>query len=242
MKEDDILEQIGRHVREEQKDDAALERIARGEEVPAELRERAERDPEVARAVLLAEPLGEDVEARIAARHSKGKEKEEPGKVVPLLRRASVIVAPLALVAGVFLVFSVREPSAPSLPGYSVTASGEQEMRGDTPAASLAIGKSPSSRFEIVARPDVATVEKVVAYAFTMQDGEPSPLDAKVDFAEAGSVRFTGTARALEGSNEVRIVLGTTSSISKFDDALSRARTGTSDERVRVLRIPVTRR
>jgi hypothetical protein len=81
-----------------------------------------------------------------------------------------------------------------------------------------------------------------VAYAFVMQGGEPSPLDATVDVAEAGSVRFTGVAKALEGASEVRLVIGSTESIAKFDEALARARDGTSDGRVRVLTIPIERR
>jgi hypothetical protein len=239
MTEDDILAKIGRHVRDDQKDDAAFEEIARGGAVPADLAARAKADPEIARRLSASRPLGERAEARIAERHAKA-------KVMPLFRRASVYLAPLALAAGVFLFFTVRGADHGNLPDYEISASGEKEMRGETTGRSLVVGKSPDSRFEIVARPAAAVPTKVVAYAFLFDGNKPSALDAKVEVSEAGSVRIVGTARALEGGPqpvpEIRIVIGPPEAIGKHDDALERANRGESDATVRVLVLPVFRR
>lgn len=244
MTEDDILAKLGRHVREEQRDDAALEKIASGQEVPGEIAERAKTDDDLAKQIEASRPLGAAAVERIAANVARPKVVRLARRGTPsaqaFRRAAARFAAPLALAAGVFLFFALRGPDGAALPGYSVTASGEQATRGE-PVQTLRASASPASRFEIVARPEVATTGKIVAYAFVMQGGEPSPLDAKIDVADAGSVRITGVAKALRGSDEVRVVVAEAATIARYDDALALARTKSSDARVRVLSLPIER-
>ena len=96
--------------------------------------------------------------------------------------------------------------------------------------------------FEIVLRPATSAGAKVVAYAFAIGEGDPNPIEAKIEVASEGSVRIRGRAGALQGAREVRVVVGSANdSIKRFDDALSRARDGKGDAYVRVLTIPITR-
>lgn len=255
MKDNDALARIREHVRAERKDDAALEAIARGEakgEPGAELMKRSEGDAELAAMVAACQPLGDEAVERIAAaavagRSARSAEPAEPAEatnVVAFLRRAVLYAGPVALAAAVLLFVGLREP-APSgilLPDYSVVAGSQREMRGaDDARSALTLRGGPDAEFEILARPATAT-GKVVAFAFAIGDAEPSPVDAKVELAPEGAVRIRGRARALDGAREVRVVLGTASdSITRYDDALSRAHSGKSDAKVRVLVVPIVR-
>lgn len=259
MKEDEVLAGVRDHVRAERADDVALEAIARGEagsEVAAELERRAASDADAAALVAASRPLGDDVVSLIAAKvgpkpsaEKASAEKasaEKPGaaKVTPFRRRAVMIAGPVALAACMLFYFGVREPALTGvlLPDYSVVASSQKEMRGAAEARpSLELRGGPDAEFEILARP-ATTTGKVVAFAFAIGDGEPNPVEAKVEIAPEGAVRIRGRGRALDGAREVRVVVGTaTDSIKRYEDALSRARSGKSDAKVRVLVVPITR-
>ncbi len=253
MKDNDALALIREHVRAERKDDAALEAIARGEaegDPGAELVKRAVGDAQLAAMVAACQPLGDEAVTRVAAAAVEERSARssaatlERTNVVPFVRRAAIYAGPVALAAAVLLFVGLREP-APSgilLPDYSVVAGNQKEMRGaDEARAALTLRGGPDAEFEILARPATAT-GKVVAFAFAFGDAEPNPVDAKVELAPEGAVRVRGRARALDGAREVRIVIGTASdSITRYDDALSRARSGTSDAKVRVLVVPIVR-
>lgn len=273
MKEDEVLAQVRDHVRAERADDAALEAVARGEagtEVVAALEARAGGDEEAAALLAASRPLGDDVIARIAKNAAPAPASaparapapasapasasaparapapaSAPAKVVPLTRRVARFAAPLALAAAVVLYLGLREPSPSGalLPAYSVVAGGPKEMRGaDDASSTLVLRGGPDAEFELLARP-ATTTSKVVAYVFAIGEGEPNPVDAKIEIAPEGAVRVRGRARALEGAREVRIVLGTaTDSITRYEDALTRARSGASDAKVRVLVVPISRR
>lgn len=165
--------------------------------------------------------------------------------MIPFVRRTATYAAPLALAAAVVLFVATRGGSGgPELPGYALTASGEQAMRGDTaPSSRLHVGRAAGSRFELVARPAsaVAPDAKVIAYVFAMEDAEPVPLDANVDVSKDGAVRVTGEARSLGRATELRIVIGTPESIEKFEGALARAKSGASAADVRVLSVEIDR-
>ncbi len=249
----DLLGQVRDHLRGERADDAALEAVARGETV-AELELRALEDRELAALVAASRPLGADVEARIAARVTGEAAPAKAGSkptaprpnVVSFARRIGVIAGPLALAAAVLLwVLAGRNgATGPTLlPGYTVSATSDQTMRGvtDPPSAALRLhaGDAP---FEIVLRPATTAGAKVVAYAFAIGEGEPNPIEAKVEIAPEGGIRIRGRAGALVGAREVRIVIGVpTGSIKRFDDALARARDARSDASVRVITIPILR-
>lgn len=261
MKDDDVLEtlsHIGDHVRRERADDAALEAVARGESASASeavraLEERAKREPETAAMVAASRPSGDAAVERVVARvgakananakaDANAKANAKGGRLIALVRRASVVVAPLAVAAAVVLYLGRGGGSREALPEYSVVASGEKDTRGaDEAQARLELRGGEGATFEIVARPGTDAGAHVVAYVFAIGEGEPNPVDAKVEVAFGGSVRIRGRARALDGAREVRVVLGSTSDFKRFEDALSHAREGKSDARVRVLTVPIVR-
>ena len=214
--ERDIVARVGAHVREERE---------------------AEPDPKA------AEPLGDDAVDRIVARVTP--KKSAPAKVIAFPRWARTYGAPIAVAAAVVLFIATRDggEDGPILPGYGITAHGEQAMRGDSqPTTKLRIGKSAASKFEIVLRPETTVGEaKVVAYAFTMENGEPVALDAKVDVSKDGAVRIAGEAKTLRSTNEIRVVLATPESIKGFEKAADRAKSGKGDERVKVLAVAIER-
>jgi hypothetical protein len=272
---DKALAQLGEHARAEQKDDARFERVARGEATPDELAElegQAETDAEIALRLEASRPLDAKVADRIAARltaqdkpkNTASKQDKEQDKGVVVIRsgfwgsrtgrRIVVLAGPLALAAALVLfITSQRGPSgssgSPDLPLYSVTASGEQAMRGSTEASTrLHLSKTTTkdARFEIVLRPATAPPGKVVAYAFAMGGSaatEPEALDAKIEIAPEGSVRITGPSRRLEGVREIRVVVGAPTAIGKFDDAMRWATKGSDngDTHVRVLSVAIDR-
>lgn len=175
------------------------------------------------------------------------------GRVLAFARRAAIVAAPLAVAAAVFLLAGSRstESGGFPLPEFAITASGEKEMRGaDAPAASvLHVRGAPDATFEILARPATSIGgARVIAYAFAIGEGEPNPIDAKVEIAPEGSVRIRGRVRALMGAREVRVVLAgvgdsgaPSDSIKRYEDALVHARDGKSDAQVRVLVVKIVR-
>jgi hypothetical protein len=227
MKEDEVLSKIGAHVRDE-----------RGPAVPPQAGRRAE-----------GAPTGEEnppaiLDGEAAERIARRLVPEQDAKMIPFRRRMIPYGAPLALAAAVLLFVMTRTgESGPQLPGYAVTATGEQAMRGDTAKSTrLHLAKGQAGRFELVARPETAVGDaKVVAYAFAMIDGEPTALDAKVDVSKDGAVRITGESRLIGTANELRVVVGTPEAIGKYEGALDRAKSGSGDSRVRVLSIAIDR-
>ncbi|MDF2692771.1 MAG: hypothetical protein K0S65_1154 [Labilithrix sp.] len=161
----------------------------------------------------------------------------------PWRRRLVWIAGPLALAAAMLVYMAgQRGPSLPELPAYSIAAS----MGESTPPSSrlhLPSGSSREARFELSLRPATPPVDKVVAYAFTLDapGAEPAPLDAKVEIAPDGSVRLTGRPRVLEGAREIRVVVGEPAAIGKFVDAAARAAANKTDAQVQVLVVPIDR-
>ncbi len=246
------------HVKRERADDAALEAIASGDdagEAAADLARRAkEGDAEAVALLEASRPLGDDVVAKIAVNVAPNASapktiapKASPPKpaTVSFLRRAATYAGPLALAAGIaFLVTRGPSGGGPELPAYALAATGEQAMRGDpTLASSTRIhAGAPTSKFEIVARPEVAATSRVAAWAFVIganTEVEPTPLDAQIDVAPEGGVRIRGTGRALEGAREIRVIIAPAETITKFDEALARAKHGKSDTHVRVLVVAI---
>lgn len=177
-------------------------------------------------------------------KHDDVRASTRPPKSASFVRRAAIYAGPAALAAAVLLYVGLREPAltGPLLPEYSVAAGGQKEMGGAAEARpTLSLGGAPDAEFEVAARP-ATTAGKVVAYAFAIGEGEPNPVDAKIEVAPDGAVRIHGRGRALEGARELRVVVGIANdSIKRYEDALARARTGTSDAKVRVLVLPIVR-
>lgn len=245
MKEDDLLAAIRDEAKRERARIAELEAIARGdaraEDAPAES-EVERRELEAAR------PLGADAEGRVADRllASRSRAPAPRSNVTALRARVLKIAGPLAIAALMVLVFTMRGPrgdDGPELPGYTVAAAGEQAMRGaPEPAAAprITLRGGASARFEVVARPERASPERVAAFAFVVRgDGVASLDDANVEVSKDGAVRVTGAARELAGATALRVVVGAPRAIGKFDDAVDRARTERSDAHVRVLTVPI---
>jgi hypothetical protein len=178
---------------------------------------------------------------------------ERPATTASAWRRRLVLAAgPLALAAAMIVYVGGQSgPSAPDLPAYTLTAVGPQAKPGAAestdPAASTRLrlprGVGRDARFELLLRPATAPQGKVVAYAFTFggTSSEASPLEAKVEIAPEGSVKLSGSSRAVEGATEIRVVLGAPTAIGKFDDAAARARSASGDAHVLVLTVPIDR-
>ncbi len=252
---DELLARLGRHVQGEQKDDARFERVARGEASPeeiADLEREAAADPELAIRLEGSRPFDGAAIDRIAARmdslpSTRAKKSAPAANVVALrpswTRRVMLGAGPLALAAAMILyvVAGPRLSGGGDLPGYTVSASGEQAMRGPADkTSSLHLSGGKDGRFELVLRPATKPDVKVVAYAFVMGT-EASALDAKIEVAAEGAVRITGATKMLDGAREIRVVLGAPSAIGRFDDALARASSGKSDGQVHVLVVPIDR-
>lgn len=161
-------------------------------------------------------------------------EPAKPGRLLGFLRRRAVYVVPLVVAAAVVVYVRREDAAHPRLPDYAVVVTGEN-------GATLELRGGADASFEIVARPAAAPPAHVVAYAFAMGEGEPNPVDAKIEVAPDGSVRIEGRARALAGAREVRVVLGPAGDFKRYEDAMSRARDGASDAHVKVLVVPIVR-
>jgi hypothetical protein len=254
---EEVLVRVGELVREEQKDGARFERVARGDVDAAELAQLevvASSDPEIAIRLEASRPLDPKAVDRIAARIGGAPKAAEviPRPLAarpasPWKRWITLGAGPLALAVAMLVYVTTQSgPTGPVLPDYSVTVTGDQAMRSRTEVSTrlrLAKGAARDARFEVVVRPATAPQRKVVAYAFTFAaaGAEPAPLEAKVEIAPEGSVRFTGPARALETARELRIVVGEPSAIGRFDDAAGRAAANESSARVHVITVPIDR-
>jgi hypothetical protein len=147
-------------------------------------------------------------------------------------RRAILPLALLAMASALLLYFGLvkrRVAEHAALPEY------------DAPRVEVGAGRD--APFELRAVPSSPAAVKVVAFAFAMVEGDadPNPVDAKVEIGSDGAVRLAGRARALEGAREVRLVIGAAADFKRYEDALSTARSGSSDAQVRVLRVPIVR-
>jgi hypothetical protein len=252
MTDDDVVARLRDHERAARSEDALWERVAAGAASPeeiAELERRAADEPEVARMLEATRPLGDDAASRIASYVAPSGRADtrvvalDARRARPLARRIATYAGPLALAAAlmVYVTASGRDGGA-LLPEYAVTATGEATMRGPAePTARLRIGREAASTFEIGLRPATEVAEPLVAYAFALGDGEPSPLDAQVEVAASGAVRVRGAARALDQAREVRVVIGPPAVIGRFGGALERAATGAGDARVRVVTFAIER-
>lgn len=269
MKQEDVVTALREEVRHDRDRVSALERVASGAasaDELADLETRASSDARLARELEAAKPLGPDTEARIAARLLESAPAKKPSappskavvkevakttsNVVPFRRRLGQLAAPLAVAAALLLYFTTRGPASSELgvdlPTYAVAAAGEKEMRSAPDESTrIVVSNAPAARFELVARPAHAIDgdAKVVAYPFVVRGADVASLDdVKVDVSKDGAVRITGASRELQNATAVRIVVGTTPAIAKFDHALERARTGKGDKRVLVLTVPVDHR
>lgn len=249
MKEDELLSLIRDHVRAEREEHDSLEKIARGEvsaEEIAELEQLAQSDASIATGLAAAKPLDDDAVERISMRVTKERPRASgisraPASVVPLWRRAAVIVGPLAMAAAVLLYVTMRAPGG-DLPGYQISASAEQTMRGSTETSgALVLSGASGATFTILARPDTAAASVVTAQVFAVRGDDVRKVEGvAVETAEAGSARITGGTSSLDGASEVRVVL----SAKALDEATAQARAKEmrSDAGVRVLRVAIVRR
>ncbi len=236
-KDDEALGHLRDHVRAERAHDAALERLARGGADAGDV-------PETMAAA--SAPLGASFEDAIVAKLTSAK--AAPPKTAPLLflRRLGPYVGPVALAAAVLLYVSTRGAGTgddgPVLPDYAASVRGDQTLRAAAAQADSRLRvTSDASSFEIVVRPATAPSSRVAAWVFTRDgDEEPAPLQADVDVSPEGAVRIRGTGASLGSARELRVVVAPAGR-TKFDDAAARARTGTTDEHVRVLVVPVDR-
>jgi hypothetical protein len=249
---DELLGRVGEHVREEQAEDARFERVACGRASDAELAElerEASTDPELATRLEASRPLDgvsvERIASRLMRSDMRSRAPANPAQDrLPRtwMRRAGVVVAPLALAASVFLYLTARERDT-VLPTYDVTATSDRSVRGpDAASTRLRISKdaTPDSRYAVLLRPASASTAKIVAYVFAVRpESEPTLIDAALVISEQGAVRIEGATLSLRGASELRVIVGSASALGGAADAAIRAKSGGSDARVRVVVVPI---
>ncbi len=211
MEADDLLDQLGQHVRDETSasatvaDDPVWERLARGDLSPAEnaqLRERAAADPQIATLYEAYRPLDELERARIAKRVDAGLHRPRfaPGRRVWLV----AIAGPLAAAALVVLYLRLSPGPEPlvMVPEYSLELTGgDRATRSATPAQGGPVELHRSSHLEIVLRPTTAVKGPIVVRAFLVSDGgaDARAWDVPMQRSTDGAVRIAGDAGTLLG-------------------------------------------
>ena len=157
-------------------------------------------------------------------------------RLVAFVRRRAAILALVAAGAVALAYLGHDDPSHPVLPEYSIVSIVSSR---EAPAKlELASG---DETFELVLRPAMRVDARLALYVFAIAEGEPNPVDATIDVTPEGPIRITGRVKALSGAREVRVVVGAATAFKRYEDALSRAREGTSAGPLRVLSIPIVR-
>lgn len=149
-----------------------------------------------------------------------------------VLRRAAVWTTPLAMAAGLWLVF--RSPD--TLPGYTVEVSAQAaSTRGVVEARGAVIEASgPPVRVEIVLRPATREVASVAAFAFVRRQGSWATAPGELVVAASGAARLVGDSESFRGAEELRVVLGP-----KLDERGARAALEKESSSVAVIVIAV---
>ncbi len=205
--------------------DALAAGTASAEEIAA-LTALAAAEPSVADAPRVFAPFGNDEKDRFlqAIRHTLAVSPEVALAPPPSSRRAPVVPLPLAkptrgarfgyaaaalaLAAGLGLVvLRSGGPAGPSLPGYSLVLSSEQEVRGDTtPLTGLRAG----GRVVLSLRPEVALVGELTARVFVVLGGVALPVEGRAEVSADGAVRFEGKlpSALVPGAAELVVLVG----------------------------------
>jgi hypothetical protein len=208
-----LLARLGAHLREEQRNDAALERVARSEASAEELATLRELDE---LALAAARPLPEAAIDRIAASVTQAR---RPARLFSTSwrRRAAVLVAPLALAAAAVVYVAAPRRGDDALPDYDVLTTSPATTRGPSPDAASRL-RLPGVlggdlQFLVLLRPRTAAGRPLVAHVFTVDSkGASAPLDVAVDVSADGAVRLQGSARGLASARELRVIVESTTS------------------------------
>lgn len=259
MTDDELLALLGERERTERSRATAWETVARGEASPEAASRLADEDG--AAMAKAAAPFDDAAVDRIVGRIDAVRAGRTPLEVAPApvaqladartrrTRRLAAIMAPLA--AAAVIVLALRGGLAPSepqgdLPSYALSVGGGTAVaRGAAmPTERLTLGGSLDQTFDVVARPATATSRAPVARAFAWKAGAPArPLGSEVsiEVAPSGSVRVRGTANALDGATELRVVIAasaiTDADLSMISEDAPAGRAG-----ARVLRVIIDRR
>jgi hypothetical protein len=206
MEGDDLLRQLGRHVRDQMNpalaDDPIWERLARGELPPSEeaqLREQAAVDPEIATLYEAYRPFDDAAKKRVAARVAANLYAPRAVR----WRRVAFIAGPLAAAAAIALVVSLRPSPAGALadiPEYSLTLSGgDRATRSATPDQGGPVELHRNSRIEVVLRPAISVKHPVAVRAYLVQGKSGRLWNVPMDRSADGAVRISGEVGALLG-------------------------------------------
>jgi hypothetical protein len=249
MNGDDLLTQLAKAKREEDAsaDDPRWEKLARGElsaAEDAELRARAETEPEVALLYEAYRPLSAQVKERIAARIASA-----PKSSVVVLRpwrRIAVIVLPLAAAAA--FVVAARRPQ-PELdarsPSYTLEASrGDRAQRSAHETAPGPIALQRDSTLELVLRPSTPSSVPVTVRAFLVQGEDARAWSPPIQRSADGAARIAGKASELglqSGTWDLAFALGNADAVPSDPSAIARAlRAPSSAHRWQLLTTRVT--
>jgi hypothetical protein len=214
---DRLLRELGDLVRSETKTDEARfgdrwDRLAAGTltaEEEAELKALAESSPEDREAYEAFRPLGADFQASVVSAINAERAKPAPQakpqeprhRVLPfrrMTRRAEVWVG-LAAAAAAGVLFLVRTPALPPLPGYEAELSrGAQSYRGGEPGPASGLQVFvPDSPLTLTVTPSTAVhdVEARALLSSLSEKGDILPWEpkARLEITDQGVVRLQGT-------------------------------------------------
>jgi hypothetical protein len=168
--------------------------------------------------------------ARIAASRPAAAPVSGGARVTALRRRAGVLVAGLALAAGVAFAVSRPGGTAGALPPYALEVTGgEQAVRaaGTVSAPAGVVRLGPASRLSIRLRPDRPVSVPVDAKAFLVRGGVEQPWAAPIQVAPSGALQIEGPASLVPGGNgAVDVVVGVGPAHAVGSDVASLERSG----------------
>jgi hypothetical protein len=209
MQPDDLLGELGQHVRVQDESEAAedpvWERLSRGELSATEdgaLRARAAADPAIAELYAAYRPLPVELRERLVEQAKSELSVAPPARVLPWRRLAIAIVAPLAAAAALilFLRHPVGEQASAPLPAYALAFTGGDRTTRSAPANDDGpVELHADSRIDIVLRPSTAAPGPVLVQAFLLQGSEVHPWPVPMQRSPEGAVRISGDAGSLLG-------------------------------------------
>lgn len=208
---DKLLLELGRVARERRQaegHDERWESLTAGtlsEADRKELERLAQEDSAAGEAYEAFRPLDAAARERMTARLEQElaaapvKEDSPPARVLPLaprrrLRTVVPTLAAMAAAAAVLLMVSTRK--GPPLPGYTLSFSSEQAVRGGAPEQEVP-RLGPGSLLELLLRPEQAVKEPVEVRAFLLRQGEARAWTPPMERSADGAVRIRGPVEAL---------------------------------------------
>ncbi|TKD05045.1 hypothetical protein [Polyangium fumosum] len=217
MKDDDLLDALGRAARKDDRlADPRWDALARGELSDEEIKTLAEGSDAARDAVEAFRPLGEPTRARLTEQALAALGAQNPGAAPAEVvrrkhpRRALFVLLAACLAALVAFVWLARNDAGPPLPAYALAVEGgDRPFRADTPSPDEP-RLAPGSRLSLSIRPAADVLGAVEARAYSIRDGVVAPSRPRIEIAASGAMLVTGTREELfpdVGPGRLQIVI-----------------------------------